>query len=270
MIRSIISIIIGLFLRIWILRQIFSQQKKQQIFSITLRSIFYALVAFFIYNISHFLPQFSPDYSTAIVIITILSLFILPLLPQGGKMWILQSIGRIIVSLWIGWMTGKYSLSAWWEESLKRSSLKNNQSWLLQSMLLGWIVSWIVFGRIENIIYTLTQYLQSQDISLAIGLLGQRAFIPLIVHVWSISLGFCMMLMMKKRFSLKVSQFIWIFSIIASHFIYNMSQVWALSSWFKVILIVLYIISIHYTLFRSDDLYISQEEPLPTDKIHSL
>ena len=260
MIRSIISILLGLFVRIWILRQVFSQQKKNQILGITLRSIFYALAAFFVYNISHFISQFPTDYYTYIIIITILSLFFIPLLPQGWKVWILQSLGRIIVSLGVGWIIGKYSLSARGEESLKRSSLKNNQSWLIQSMILGWIISWIVFWRIENIIYTVTQYLQTQDISLAINLLGQRSFLPLIVHVWSISLWFCIILLMKKNFSLKIAQTLGIFSIIWSHLLYNMSQVGSLPWWIKVILMAIYLVSIHYALFRSDDLYISEKE----------
>ena len=64
-------------------------------------------------------------------------------------------------------------------------------------MILGGIVSAIVFGQIENIIYVVTSYLQSQDIITSLNVLSQRSFLPIIVHIGALCLGFITLLQLK-------------------------------------------------------------------------
>ncbi len=253
---TLISIVWGSLLRIWILRQIFSKNDKKQIIIISLRSAFYALIAFVIYNIGHFIPVLQGHYWDYLIIITIILIFLIPTLPQGGKSWIIQSL------LWIGLKFGlagslwTYSLSARWEESLKRNSLKNNTSWLLQSMILGGIVSAIMFGLGENIIYIVTSYLQSHNLQNTLTLLWQRALLPIMVHIGSLCLWFITLLQLKK-YSNNTSLLRWIGAIVSiwSHFLYNISKTTPSLKILSLILMGIYLITIHYSLFKSDTLY---------------
>ena len=253
---SIISILWWSLLRIWILRQIFSQNDKKQLLIISIWSVFYALIAFLIYNISHFFAPINGHYSDYLIIITILLLFLIPILPTGRKGRILQSLFWIGLKIGVGWVIGTYSLSARWEETLKRSSLKNKKSWLLQSMILGGIVSAIVFGQIENIIYVVTSYLQSQDIITSLNVLSQRSFLPIIVHIGSLCLGFITLLQLKPYLN-NNSLLRWIGAIVSiwSHFLYNISQSHTSLKFVSLIFMGFYIVAIHYSLFRSDTLY---------------
>lgn len=260
---SIISIIWGSLLRIWILRQVFSQQDKKQILMISLRSAIYAIIAFFIYNIGYFIPTLQGTYSQYLIIVTILIVFIIPTLPVGWKSWIMQSILWIGISIGLSWSLSSYSLSARWEESLKRNSLKKNTSWLIQSMILGGIVSAIIFWQIENIIYVIISYLQSDNIVSSLTLLGQRSFLPIIVHIGSLCLWFVTLLQLKPYLkSNSLLRWIWAIVSIWSHFLYNISQ--SSDSSLKILSLILmgiYIITIHYSLFKSDILYTKTELP---------
>ena len=257
---SIISIIWGCLLRIWILRQVFSQHDKKQILMISLRSAIYALLAFFIYNIGHFIPTLQATYSQYLIIVTIIVLFIIPTLPVGGRSWIIQSLLWVGLGLGLSGSVATYSLSARWEESLKRNSLKKNTSWLIQSMILGGIVSAIIFWQIENIIYVITSYLQSDNIASSLTLLGQRSFLPIIVHIGSLCLWFVAFLQLKPYF--KGNTLLrWISAMISiwSHFLYNISQSDPSLKILSLLLMGIYIIAIHYSLFRSDTLYTNPE-----------
>lgn len=255
---SIISILWGCLLRIWILRQVFSQQDKKQIIMISLRSAFYAIVAFILYNVGYFIPWLQGSYSEYLVIVTILLIFIIPTLPIGWKWWIIQSLLWIGLNIGASWLISTYSLSARWEESLKRNSLKNNTSWLIQSMILGGIVSAIIFWQIENIIYIITSYVQSDNIQNAISILGQRSLLPIIVHIGSLCFWLVTIIFLKKYiYKLSLLWWLWAIASIWSHFLYNISQSEPSLKFISLILMSLYIITIHYALFKSDTLYIN-------------
>lgn len=258
---SILSIIIGYVLRLWIFRQIFSKHDKSQLITISLRSGFYALLAFFIYNISHFLPTLSGAYSDYLIIVSILSIIIIPRLPHGGRWRLGQSLLWFTLKLWLWWSLATYSLSARWEESLKRNSLKKQSFWLIQSMILWWIVSALIFGQIENVIYIVSAFLQWQNSESLISLLGQRSLLPIIVHIGSLCLWFCGILWIRKK-NPYFRLLWWIAGLlsIGSHFLYNIAQMSPSLSVLKVALIIIYCISIHYCLFKSDTLYTQSQK----------
>lgn len=258
MIWSIISIILFWLIWIRVIRQVVSSLHKKTLIITSARAICYTILVFIIYNLTYFLPELSSNIVTSIIVASIVFFVAVPILPTARKSRVIQSIFRIFTSIWVWWQVGTYTLSARWEESLKRSSLKNFQSWLLQSMILWAIISWIAFWVTENIIYMIVSFLQTNNISNAFHVFSERSFLPILVHIWSLSLWFISIIQLKRYiWQSWLVWILWFVITILSHLLYNIWQAYDIKL-LSSILIIGYIITLHYALFKSDTLYIWQ------------
>ncbi len=248
------SIVIGL-LRLWILRQIFQHTDKKSFFFTSISSSISVIIISLVYILRQYL---SIDSTTMIIIVTSITLLssILYFHYQRFIWRISQSVVWIVFAL-LWWMTGVYSISALWEESFKRIYIKKFISWLLGEIILLWIVSGIVFGWTENLVYIVTSLIQNATHSEALSLVQQRWILPLIVHIWSLCLALMVWFHFKTKTPPAFARSIALISGIGSHVLFNLSQSYQFSLG-TAIIILLYLIIISYSLFRSDVLYISK------------
>ena len=255
LIQSIISISIISLIWIWIIRQIFIKQSKQQIIKTSIWSIMSVISISIIYYLSN-TYTLRKEYHTIIYITIIIISIFLFIQKKRTISWIIQSLWRIIISsIWGIWWN--YSINTLWEESFKRIYIKKFIIWLMWEIILLWIISGIVFGRTENIVY-LIQSISRHTFIDNVMLIQQRSFIPILIHVWSICISILVWYWFQKRIWEIASWTLGLASGILVHYLFNISQTNSITIW-TITIILLYIWVIHYSLFRSDLLYIWSE-----------
>lgn len=255
LIQSIITIILISLIWIRIIRKIFAREQKQQIINTSIWSIVSVIIISFI----HYLFDTYPikEYHTTIYIIIIIISVLIFIQKKRTISWWIQALLRIILSFnW--WAQWQYSINALWEESFKRIYIKKFIIWLMWEIILFWIISWIVFGRTENIIYFI-QWISHNTISNNITLIEQRSFIPIIIHIGSVCLSILIWFQLQNKLWWI---FAWLLGIIVGiwiHYLFNILQINNINI-LTIIIIISYIWIINYSLFRSDLLYISSEK----------
>lgn len=254
LIQSIITIILISLIWIWIIRKIFAKQSKQKIINTSIWSI----VSVIIISCMHYISstyQIEQYYTIIYITITIISILLFIQKKRAISWWI-QAILRVLLSFnW--WIQGQYSINALWEESFKRIYIKKFVIWLMWEIILFWIISWIVFGRSENIIYFI-QWITHKTIVNNITIIEQRSFIPIIIHIWSICLSILIWFKLQNKLWWIMAWLLGIIGGIWIHYFFNIFQINNITIW-TIIIIVSYIWIINYSLFRSDLLYIKSK-----------
>lgn len=252
LILSITTIIISSLVRIRLLRQIFEHTEKRTFITTSILSIISVISITILYYIKQTI-QISDQVYIYLYTSIIFIIGILYFKKQRFSGRITQSI------LWIGiallwWVTGTYSIAALGEESFKWIYIKKFITWLLWQIILLGIVSGIVFGRTENLVY-MVQYIRNNNTANEIlSLIQQRWIIPLIIHIWSLCLSIIIWFSFKERYYSFIVRWIAILVWIWSHYLFNLSQIYQFKIW-SWIIIIWYLIIISYSLFRSDILY---------------
>lgn len=255
-ITSLISTTIITVLWIRTLRQLFWKTDKKRFFLTSITSVISVFVIASIYKLANI---FTRDKQTITIIYTVLAAIVWLLYIQKKRFagWIMQSILWILLSQ-IGGITAIYSISALGEESFKWIYIKKFVSWLLGEIILLAIVSGIVFGRTENLIYIITSLVENDTNSKILALIQQRWILPLIVHIGSLCISLMVWFTLKWKISTIPARSLALWIWIGSHYLFNISQVYQ-APLATTIIIVLYLIIISYSLFRSDILYSTTE-----------
>jgi hypothetical protein len=253
LIIPIITIIIISFLRIRCMRQIFEYTNKKAFIATSIASILSVFCITLLYYFKQYLHIQENIYIyiySGIIILSSIIYF------RKQRFWwrILQSIVWIWLAL-LWWTFGWYSIAALGEESFKWIYIKKYIIWLLWEIILLGIVSWIVFGRTENLIYIIQYIIKGVPKDTILPLIQQRWFIPLLVHIGSICMTLILWFQLIKKIPTPLARGIALMSGIGSHYLFNMSQFYHFWLWTGII-IVWYLIIISYSLFRSDILYI--------------
>lgn len=249
---SITTIIIGL---IWIriIRQISHHTPKKQIMTIVISSIISVSLLSGLYYMSTISTTFLHYQSS--IIITLIIISSICYYTKSRRWWrIIQAI------LWIGLSSlgQHYSLPASSEETLKWTYLKKTTSWMIGEFILLGIMSAIVFGRTENIIYMIQSWIHQWSSSQLLMIAAQRGIIPIIVHIGSLALSIISYHLLQKRIPIIMARAIGLTIGTASHYLFNMLQIRQRWLW-SAIVILCYLVVISYSLFRSDLLYLPKE-----------
>ncbi len=257
LILPIITIIIISLLRIRCMRQIFSYTKNKAFITTSITSIISVVCITLLYYFKHHLHITHNTYLYIYIGAMIVGSSIYY---RRHRLWwwILQSL------LWIGitlswWIWGAYSIAALGEESFKWIYIKKFVSWLLGEIILLGIVSGIVFGWTENLVYIIQYITQSADQETILSLIQQRWILPIIVHIGSMCITLIIGFSLKIKIPPSVARSIALIGGIGSHFLFNLSQYYNIPLWSGII-ILWYLFIISYSLFRSDLLYISSEK----------
>jgi hypothetical protein len=249
----LITIIIVTLLWLWLLRQIFDHSDKKKFFLTSMISVISVIIITIIYSISH---TFQFNYYTTIIIYSSIILigWCIYIQPQRLGWRVSQSIAWIIIAC-IWWTTWTYSIAALGEESMKWIYIKKFISWLIGEIILLGIVSGIVFGRTENIVYTVQYIINNATKNEILILIQQRGILPIIVHIWSMCISLLIWFHLKWKTASILARSIAIASGVTSHFLFNISQYYNIPIW-SAIIILWYLVVMSYSLFRSDLLYI--------------
>jgi hypothetical protein len=252
MIFSIITILISSLIRIRILRQIFERSDRYEIITTTIVSIISVCLFSLLYYVKQTVIINEYTYSIIYAVIIVVA-SILYYTSSRSRGWIIQSIVWLsLTMLW--WPLWLYSMRALWEESLKRTYIKKFTTWLLWKIILLSIVSGIVFWRTENLVYIIQYIVQDIPNHKILSLIQHRGIIPVIVHIGSLCITIILWFELKKYISNIRARSIGLVAWIGSHYLFNIYQVYQVNmlSWVSIIV---YIIIITYSLFRSDILY---------------
>ena len=142
--------------------------------------------------------------------------------------------------------------------------IKKFISWLLGEIILLGIVSGIVFGRTENVVYTVQYIINNATKNEILILIQQRGILPIIVHIWSMCISLLIWFHLKWKTASILARSIAIASGISSHFLFNISQYYNIPIW-SAIIILWYLVVMSYSLFRSDLLYTKAPKEIITN-----
>ncbi len=252
LIVPITTIIITSLVRIRLLRQIFEHSEKR---TFIMTSIF-SIISVILITLLYYIKQITQINDQVYIYIYTSIIFIIGILYFKRQ----RFNGRITQSiLWIGvallwWVTGTYSIAALGEESFKWIYIKKFITWLLWQLILLGIVSGIIFGWTENLVYMVQYIINNSPTNKILSLIQQRGIVPLIIHIWSLCLSIIIWFSIKKSYSSFIARWIAIWIWIWSHYLFNISQIYQFKIW-SWIIIIWYLIIINYSLFRSDILY---------------
>jgi hypothetical protein len=252
LIVTITTIIITSLVRIRLLRQIFEHSEKRTFIMTSIISIMSVMSITLLYYIKQ-TTQINDQIYVYIYTSIIFIIWILYFKRQRFNGRITQSIVWIWVAL-LWWVTGTYSIAALGEESFKWIYIKKFINWLLWQLILLGIVSGIVFGWTENLVYMVQYIINNSTTNKILSLIQQRWIVPLIIHIWSLCLSIIIWFSLKKWYSSFIARWIAILVWIWSHYLFNISQIYQFKIW-SWIIIIWYLIIISYSLFRSDLLY---------------
>lgn len=252
LIIPITTIIITSLVRIRFLRQIFEHSEKRTFIMTSIISIISVMSITLLYYIKQ-TTQINDQIYVYIYTSIIFIIWILYFKRQRFSGRIAQSIVWIWVAL-LWWVTGTYSIAALGEESFKWIYIKKFITWLLWQLILLGIVSGIVFGWTENLVYMVQYIINNSPTNKIFLLIQQRGIIPLIIHIWSLCFSIIIWFSLKKWYPSFITRWIAIWVWIWSHYLFNMSQIYQFNIW-SWIIIIWYLIIISYSLFRSDLLY---------------
>ncbi len=252
-----ITLLFTSFLRIRLVRQIVSHTQKHSLIRISLSSLMSVILLSLIAFISQ--ANLIPLPSNTILIVVI---FIIVIFWFQSKRFFARWIQSLIRIAWSFIPNiSQYPLFARSEESLKRNSVQKRTTWPFGEIILLCVMSSLVFGRWENIIYLLAPYIHNNNIEpkLVTTLIVSRSFIPLVLHI-GCTCSSCLIAytLSNKIWNTIIWRSIWLISGILLHTLFNISQSSNIRP-LSLIIILWCIAIISYSLMRSDILYIQDE-----------
>lgn len=254
---NLITIFFSFSLWMRIARQIFEKSEKRAFIYTSIYSLWWVIFITIITLLSQYLV-FNTTQVALLFTILISSTLSLPF----QKSWISWQLIQTCITMTIALITpgslSHYITASRSEESLKRANIKNYTSWPLSKIILLCIISGIVFGASETIIYSIVQLFTQHTISSAVNIISQRSFIPLILHSGTVIISCLIAYNLTSKINTIFAWIIWLISWIIIHFIFNISNIYGYIP-IIVLIIIGCILAISYGFFRSDTIYISKD-----------
>lgn len=242
------SIALSSMIWLWMIRQIFVHAAKSKLITITVRN----LISISAILALHYLQDMIPwgDYiSIGLIVISLLSIVIYRY--KKRSIWRLMHAWIWIIVSMTWWSA--YAIPVFTEESLKRTYIKSQLSQSLWYILVFGMMSGLSFGIIENIVYLISWWSQWLII------LWQRSLLPIIIHIAALCSTILIAYKAQNYIHPIISRSIAWASGILLHLLYNITQ----TNWNTLLsglLIIISLITIHYSLMKSDLLYIDQSD----------
>lgn len=254
---NLITIFFSLSLWIRISRQIFEKSDKKAFIHTSIYSFLWVII---ITALTLLLPywSFTTTQITIFTIIFVSCIFLFPLQKTRIISQLIQSLITIGLASFSSSVFSHYITASRSEESLKWANIKNYTTWPLSKIILLCIISGIVFGASETMIYALSQLLHRKTTSSAITIIAQRSLIPIILHSGTVVISCLSAYYLSKKTYTIFAWIVWLIIGISIHLIFNLSNIYGYIP--IIIFIILWCIwAISYGFFRSDTLYISKE-----------
>lgn len=281
-IRPIITSILLLYVRIWIINTIFSQKKIK--INLTLKIFGLAIIIVgSLFGYKYLLGFFGQEtlaitntittkslllfviYCTAFV--GIITIFFKNRYKSIAKIVLIWSLFFIAIAywgflIWINVLIIYYLISAYAEEYLKYStgnnvflaSKENNTS----NIIFFCILIGLWFSAVENIFYIINNVLNQESVNI-INLLVGRGLVSTLIHIVSTGLIAFIIVKTKKTNSLIIPVILGIIGWVWLHSIYNISLQYNLS-YVTVPMIILSFFLLTYLTFQSDIIYSSEKK----------
>lgn len=274
---SLISSLVIVYIRIWIINTIFSDKKIKIHLTLKVTVIWLLLVSglfFYKYILEYFgradwyFLQ-SMDWMNIGLFVLYCTAFVLllTLFLKGWYQKVLQAIlagALFFVALAYGsWIAGINTLiiyiliSAYAEEYLKFSSgntLFSKEWWTnIRDLIFFCILIGLGFSMVENIFYIVYNFINKESVSL-VNLTLWRWLISTLLHIVSTGLIAYLTLLIHRKRNLAISLLGWIIAGFGIHAIYNLSLQYQLQ-YISIPLVIGWFFLLSYMLYQSDILY---------------
>lgn len=272
----IISSLVIIYVRIWIVNTIFSEKKIKLSLTLKVFGIWLLLVwGLFIYKYLlsyfgsnlYFLDKINTQnillfifYCTAVVlIITLFMKWWYKKIIQTILVWSLFfiAIGYGGYLLWLNFLLLFYIISAYSEEYLKYSAGTNlfsrEKNANTRDLIFFCLLIWLWFAGVENIFYLVYNVINHNDVNIA-GLVVGRGLISTLIHIVSTSLIAYITISISRKKSYIVALLVGIIWWWWLHSAYNLSLEYNLQ-YISIPLIILCFFLLTFLLYQSDIIY---------------
>ena len=274
---ALISSLVIVYVRIWIVNTIFSDKKIQ--IHLTLKIIVVWLILVGILFFYRYILQYSgytklyfldnPDRKSIGLFIAycIAGILLLTTFSQSRYMKILNIIflwWLLFIALsyggyltWLNTLVLYYLVSAYAEEYLKYSSsttLFLKEGWVnSRDLIFFCILIGLGFSITENLLYIVWNAFHHESVSV-VGVALGRGLISTLIHIVSTSMIAFITLFLQKRWNFTLSFIVGIIGWFGIHVLYNISLNYSLN-YISIPLIVVCFFLLTYLLYQSDILY---------------